>query len=446
MQKATHSTRRDFLQRSTLFGGAVALGLGAQVTTPRVHAAENSTIRIGLIGCGGRGCGAVVDALSIDPNVRLSALGDLFPEKAEMAAKNLANRFPDRIDLKPDRIFSGFDCYKPVIEACDVALLCTPQHFRPMTLRAAIEAGKHVFCEKPVAVDAPGIRSVMESCRIAREKKLNIVSGLVNRYAPGVRDVVQRIHDGAIGSVITAQANRMGAPLWTRPRVEGDNELMYQMRNWVNFDWIAAGFMNDVTIHQVDVAMWCISDEITPVAAYGIGSQYVRTKQPESGDMFDSTAVVYEYADGRALYAFSRQIPKCFNGAESIIHGSKGRAILGNVGRSGKILAAGAAPYDMPKTKQVATQLEHKALYDAIRSGGAVYVNNGDYMVKATMACLLGWKVATCGKRVTWDEMLASGESFSLPAYNWEAAPPTQPNSQGRYKLHYPGGVYEYPT
>ncbi len=436
-------SRRDFLKRSAVLGGA-AVAFSIQVSPRRVHAAENSQLKIGLVGCGGRGCGAVVDALSIDPNVVLCAVGDLFPEKAQGAAKTLQDRFGERAALKPEQIFSGFDCYKPVIEACDVALLCTPQHFRPMTLRAAIEAGKHVFCEKPVAVDGPGIRSVIESCKIAREKKLNLVSGLVNRYSSRVQDIVKRVHDGAIGNVITAQANRMGGPLWTRPRMEGDSELKYQMRNWVNFDWMAAGFMNDVSIHQVDVAMWCIGDDITPVAAYGVGSQFVRARQPESGDIYDSMGVVYEYADGRALYAFSRQIPGCYSCAESIIHGSKGRALLGNVGSKGQIF--GDAPYESPKATEVATQMEHKALYDAIRSGGATYVNNGDYMVKATLACLLGWKACTKGTRIAWDEMLNSEESYTLPSYDWDATPPTLPNDQGRYKLYYPGKTYEYPS
>ncbi len=443
MSNDVSPSRRTFLKTTALAGGTLALGLGGAVAPRHVHAGESSQIRIGLIGCGGRGCGAVADALSVDPNVKLTALGDVFQEKAELAARTLGDNFGERIDVK-DRIFSGFDCYKSVIEACDVPLLCTPQHFRPMTLRAAIEASKHVFCEKPVAVDAPGIRSVIESCKIAREKKLNVVSGLVNRYSTGVQEMVKRVHDGAIGEVAAAQANRMGGPLWERPRVEGDTELKYQMRNWVNYNWISAGFMNDVTIHQIDVAMWCLGDEIAPVAAYGLGSQYVRTQQPGCGDIFDTLAVVYEYADGRTLSAFSRQIPKCFSGAESIIYGSKGQAMIGNVGSHGKITGPGA--YVQTRVKEAATQLEHKALYDAIRSGGSTYVNNGDYMVKATLACLLGNKVCETGQRTTWEEMLASEESFSLPEYRWDATPPTLPNEQGRYKLYYPGVGCEYPS
>ncbi len=428
------NSRRDFLKQSALLSGAAVIGL----QTMRVHAEESGPLKIGLLGCGGRGCGAVVDGMSNDPNTKLVAVAEIFKEKADAAVKLLGDRFKDRVDVPEERRFIGFDAYKSVIPLCDVVFLCTPQHFRPMTLKAAIEAGKHVFCEKPVAVDAPGIRSVLESAALAKEKGLNVVTGLINRYAPRVRDVVQRIHDGQIGQVVTARANRMGGPLWVRQREEGDTEMKYQMRNWVNFNWMASEFINDVTIHQLDIAMWCIGDDLTPVNAFGLGGRIVRT-EPGAGDMYDSMSVVYEYEDGRPLYAFSRQIPGCYSNAAAHISGSKGGAEIGNVG-GGRVAIVGENSYDAPKDVSKGAYFnQHTTLYNAIRSGGKDYVNNLPYTAKATMAAILGRMAAYSGKKVTWDEAFNSTEVLAPSAYAWDATPPTLPDAQGRYKLAMPG-------
>ena len=434
MKTNRQTSRRDFLKQSSLLSSVAVVGL----QTMQVHAAESGPLKIGLVGCGGRGCGAVVDGLTHDPNVKLVAVADIFKEKVDSAIKLLAERFQERIDVPAERRFIGFDAYKSLIPLCDVVFLCTPQHFRPMTLKAAIEAGKHAFCEKPVAVDAPGIRSVLESAALAKEKGLNIVTGLINRYSSRVRDVVRRIHDGQIGPVVTARANRMGGPLWMRKREEGDTEMRYQMRNWVNFNWIAGEFVNDVTIHQLDVAMWCLGDEHTPVNAYALGGRISRT-QPDAGDMYDTMSVVYEYADGRPLYAFSRQIPGCFNEASVRISGPKGGADIGNVG-SGRVAIFGESPYDAPKEEGAGAYFnQHTTLYNAIRSGGKDYVNNLPYTAKATMAAILGRMAAYSGQKVTWDAALNSQESFTLSDYSWDAQPPTLPDEQGNYKLAKPG-------
>ena len=428
------NSRREFLKQSALLGGAAVVGLHAM----QVHAAESGPLKIGLLGCGGRGCGAVVDGLSHDPNVKLVAVADIFKEKVDAAVRMLGERFQERIDVPEERRFVGFDGFNSVIPLCDVVFLCTPQHFRPMTLKAAIEAGKHVFCEKPVAVDAPGVRSVLESAALAKEKGLNVVTGLINRYSSRVRDIVKRIHDGQIGPVVTARADRMGGPLWIRKREEGDTEMKYQMRNWVNFNWMASEFINDVTIHQLDVAMWCIGDELTPVHAYGLGGRIVRTES-DAGDMYDTMSVVYEYADGRPLYAFSRQIPGCFSSAAAHITGPKGGAEIGNVG-GGRTAIFGENPYDAPKEEGAGAYFnQHTTLYNAIRSGGREYVNNLPYTAKATMAAILGRMASYTGQRVTWEEALNSTESLAPSSYSWDAVPPTLPDEQGRYKLAMPG-------
>ena len=433
MTKKLLNSRRDFLKKNVLLAGTVAM---AGFVKP-VHAAGADTLKIGLIGCGGRGCGAVADAMKCgEANLELVAVADIFKEKAESGLKLLRDQFEDQVKVTPETTFSGFDGYKSVIEAADVVFLCSPQLFRPMMLEDAIAAGKHVFCEKPVAVDAPGIQSVLKSAELAKQKGLNIVTGLINRYSVRVRDAVNRVLGGQIGSVVTARADRMGGPLWTRPRLEGDTEILYQMRNWVNFDWISAEYINDVTIHQLDVAMWCMGDEFTPVRAFATGGRLVRT-EPDTGDLYDSMAVTYEYEDGRPLYAFSRQIPGTYGSASAFIAGSKGTAEIGNVGW-GKVAIYGQEPYEIPKDSGISPYaIQHGTLVRAIRGGD--YVNHLPYTAKATMAAILGKMAAYSGQQLTWDEAFQSDGIIDPRTITWDTIPPTLPNASGEYKTALPG-------
>ena len=401
-----------------------------------VHAAGDDKLRIGLIGCGGRGRGAVVDAMGCgEANLELVAVCDIFKENATAAASLLKDEFKDRVTVTPETTFDGFDGYRKVIAASDVVFLCTPQLFRPMMLKAAIEAGKHVFCEKPVAADAAGVRGVLESAALAKTKNLCVVTGLVNRYSTRVREVVERIHDGKIGTPVTARADRMGGPLWVRDRKEDDTEMIYQMRNWVNFDWISADYINDVTIHQLDVAMWCIGDEWTPVRAFGTGGRLVRTGR-DTGDLYDSMAVVYEYEDGRPLYAFSRQIPNTYPVASAFIAGDKGHAAIGNVGW-GKVAIYGANPYESANATVAANHLQHATLYQSIR-GAIPYTNNLPYTAKATMAAILGKMATHCGQMMTWEDALNAEAIIDPTTITWDTVPPTLPDANGQYKIAVP--------
>ncbi|MCL2743203.1 MAG: Gfo/Idh/MocA family oxidoreductase, partial [Planctomycetaceae bacterium] len=391
------SSRRQFL-KSSMLTAAVAAGA---LNVPRVHAAENNVIKIGLVGAGGRGTGAVNNALAADPNVRLVALCDAFPEKAENSLASLRKNeaLASRIDATPRETFDGLESYRKVIDLCDVVLLCEAPHFRPMSLRYAIEQGKHVFCEKPVAVDGKGVKSVLESAKMAAEKKINIVSGLVNRYNPNVQDMMKRIQDGAIGDVLSIHENYMTSILWTRPKQPQDTEMMAQVRNWYNFTWLSGDFNTEQHIHSIDKAIWAYGDQ-PPKTAYGIGARMARTDQPAYGDIYDGMAVVYEYEDGKTIYSFCRQQSKCFNETEDHFLGTKGRAIM----RKGII--TGANEYTQVKETVNAFVLEHEALYKAIRSGGQTYVNNGNYMAISTMTMILGRLACYTGKRLTWEEAL----------------------------------------
>jgi len=428
-------SRRQFLKNSAvLSASAVAV---SQLGAPRVHAGEDNTLKLGIIGCGGRGCGAVGNALDADPNVKLVVAADVFPSRGKnnVYALKENEEYKDRITVDDDTFFDGFDGYKKVLESdVDIVLLTTPQHFRPTMIKEAIEAGKHVFAEKPVAVDGVGIKMIQEASELAKKKGLNIVGGLVNRYGASTQEVMKRIADGAIGDVITARGDRMGGSLWMRPRAEGMTEMEYQMTNWVNFNWMASEYINDVTIHQLDIALWSFGDA-TPVAAYGMGGRLSR-RGADTGDMHDSMAVVYEFADGRSLYAFSRQIPGCFSRADTTINGSKGYAIVGNLESKSSLFINGEE-IKVPRGNVSGYVTEHKVLIDAVRSGGQTYVNNAHYMTNSTGAAILGRIASYNGQRVAWEEMLAE-EGAKPSAYDWNATPPTLPDEKGRYQIALP--------
>lgn len=428
-------SRRNFLKTSAVLSAATVAATQA-ISSPRVHAGEDNTLKLGIVGCGGRGCGAVGNAMTADPNVKLITAADVFPERGKKGITGLKDQFGDRIDVSDDRFFDGFDGYKKVLEQdIDIVLLTSPQHFRPTMIKAAIEAGKHVFAEKPVAVDGVGIKTIQEAGELAKQKGLNLVGGLVNRYGASAREVIKRVADGAIGDVVTARGDRMGGSCWMRPRTEGQSEMEYQMTNWLNFNWMASEYINDVTIHQLDVALWSFNDA-TPVGAYGMGGRLSR-RGPDSGDMYDSMAVVYEFADGRSIYAFSRQIPGCFSRAFTTINGSKGYAQIGNLESKASLFING----EEIKIKRGETSgyvVEHKVLIDAVRSGGDTYVNNTSYMTNSTGCAILGRMCSYTGQYVTWDEMLAS-EGEKPSEYSFDAVPPTLPDEKGRYKIALPG-------
>ena len=293
------------------------------------HAAGSDVLRVGLIGCGGRGTGAAAQALRADSNVKLVAMADAFEDRLEQSLDILQKdeKVAGKLDVKPDHRFVGFDAYREVLDSgVDVVLLCTPPHFRPLHLRAAVEAGKHVFAEKPVAVDAPGVRSVLATCELAKKKGLSVVSGLCLRYDNGFRETVRRIHDGAIGEVVALFANDYRSGRWAKPRQPDWTDMQYQMRNWYNFTWLSGDFNVEQHVHFLDVCAWVMKDQY-PVKAVGMGGRQVLT-EPEYGQIYDHFSVVYEYADGAKLFSNCRQQPRCKNDMSAQVIGTRGRAEL----------------------------------------------------------------------------------------------------------------------
>jgi predicted dehydrogenase len=403
-------SRRQFLGTSAAAAALVSL--------PHVHAAGSDVLRVGLVGCGGRGTGAAGQALNADPYVKLVAMGDAFADRINTSLETLEKdeKIAAKIDVPPDRRFAGFDAYRHVVAASDVVLLCTPPHFRPLHLAVAVEAGKHVFAEKPVAVDAPGIRSVLATCERAKAKNLSVVSGLCMRHHNGFKETVRRIHDGAVGDIHTLQANDYRGKIWVFPRQPGWTDMYWQMRNWYYFTWLSGDFNVEQHVHMLDTCSWVMKDEY-PVKAVGMGGRQQRTG-PEYGHIYDHFAVTYEYANGAKLFATCRQQVGCAQDISAHIAGTKGRAELS--ARHNRVLpASGTAwQYDGPKNDQF--QTEHDELFASIRSGKPI--NNGEYMAKSTLLAIMGRMAAYTGQAVTWEKALNSKEDLSPPRYDWDVA------------------------
>jgi predicted dehydrogenase len=402
------STRRDFLKAAAIVGGTLVVPRDA-------HAAGSDLLKIGLIGCGGRGTGAAANALKADKNVQLYAMADAFEDRLQQSLEQL-KRDDDvaaQVAVTPDQCFVGFDAYRQVIASCDVVLLCTPPHFRPLHLKAAVEAGKHVFAEKPCAVDAPGVRSVLATVELAKEKGVSLVAGHQHRYSSGLREMVKRVHDGAIGQVLALQANDFRGPLWVRPRQKDWSDMTWQMRNWYYFTWLSGDFNVEQHVHLLDVASWLKNEY--PVKAIGSGGRVVRTGE-QYGHIYDHFAIIYEYADGARLFAQCRQQPGCATDISLYAIGSKGRAARAR--ESFRITGENAWKYDGPDNQ--AQQTEHDELFASVRSGKPI--NNGEYLAKSTLMAIQGRMAAYTGQVITWDMAMNSKEDLTPTNYDWNAS------------------------
>jgi len=413
------ASRRRFLERSLL--GATGGAALWQTLAARAYAAGSDLLRVGLIGCGGRGTGAAAQALQADKNVKLVAMADAFADRVEksLAALQTQQAVAGKIDVPPERRFAGFDAYRKLIAGgVDVVLLCEPPHFRPAHLKAAVDAGLHVFAEKPVAVDAPGVRLVLQTCQEAEKKRLSIVSGLCLRYCYGFQETAKRVHDGQIGEVLALEANdyRSGSG-GGKPREPGMTDMHWQMRNWYFFTWLCGDFNVEQHVHFLDVCAWAMKDEY-PVRAVGLGGRQVRTG-PQSGNIYDHHSVVYEYAGGAKLYSNCRQIPGCYNNMSAQATGTKGNAFFSESRRGLKI--TGQQPWSYAGPENNFYQTEHDELFAGIRSGKPL--NNGQYMAKSTLLAIMGRMATYTGQAITWEQAMNSKEDLTPAKYAWGEAP-----------------------
>jgi len=414
-------SRRQFLRTS---GAAAVTGaLAPRWTAGGGNAAANDVLRVGLIGCGGRGTGAAAQALQADPNVKLVAMGDAFRDRLDSSLTNLKGqaKVVGKIDVSAERRFVGFDAYKQVIDSgVDIVLLATPPHFRPAHLKYAVEAGKHIFAEKPVAVDGPGVRSVLATCKEAQRRNLSIVSGLCLRYSTGFQETVKRIHDGGLGSIRALQANDYRGSIWIKPRQPEWSDMEWQMRNWYYFTWLSGDFNVEQHVHYLDVCAWLMNDEY-PVRALGTGGRQVRIG-PEYGNIYDHHSVTYEYANGVKLFSTCRQQRGCHNDMSAHVLGEKGYAL---VSERRLAIAAGdkewvfKAPDDNESDNMY--QKEHDELFAAVRSGKPI--NNGEYMAKSTLVAIMGRMATYTGQLITWEQALNSQEDLSPEKYEWGPIP-----------------------
>jgi len=421
------ASRRSFLKASAA-ASAAAL---APLPMPPVHAAGSDTIKVGMIGSGGRCTGAAEQALSTGPDVRLVAMCDIFEERVKGRLEVLKRSKKDQVVVNADHAFVGFDGYRKVIEASDVVLIACASKFHPYYARAAIQAGKHVFVEKPHGIDPAGMRAMAEACELARQKKLSLMSGLQWRHTPAVEETVKRIHDGAIGEIVTIEENFLRGPYQLERRKPGQDELLYQFYNWYHFCWLSGDDVSQSLVHNVDTATWAMNG-VAPVRCHGLAGRSASFGEVY-GDMFDHHSVVYQYASGARMYANCRTQNKCHGEYSSLVWGTKGRANL----FGGTIEGETKWKYQGPGGN--AYQIEHNRLFEAIRTGKPF--NSGDYMVKSTTIGVMGQLACYTGQMVTWEQVEKSDFGFG-PA--WDAVkegmePPTKPGPDGNYPLPVPG-------
>jgi len=424
-------SRREFLMRSSLLaaGSASALAIGRSA-----HAAGSDALRIGLIGCGGRGCGAAVNALAVDPSARLVAVADAFADRAENALKSLRSRAAGQVTVDAGRCFSGFDAYRRLLASgVDVALLAEPPHFRPMHIEACVDAGVHAFVEKPMAVDAPGVRRVLAAGEKARQKSLSFISGFETRYSEAAREAVRRVHDGNIGRLQAIQTTYNTGSLWHRGREPDSTEMQFQMRNWYYFTWLSGDHLVEQHVHYNDVICWLMREE-PPLHAWGYGGRQVRT-EAKFGDIFDHHAVVYEYADGTRAFCYTRQQPGCFNENSKLVFGTRGQLRAARDWSihdlKGESLWRSAHAAKHPEV----TCFEE--MFAGIRSGKPI--NDSLAMARSTMHAILGRMATHSGQRITWEQALSSNLVLAPASYAWDASPPVLPGPNGHYPCPIPG-------
>lgn len=381
-------TRRD-----ALAAGATAATLAA--VSPVW--AGNDTIKVGLIGCGGRGGGAIGDSLRADKSVVFHAAGDVFLDRAQGVVNGQKDAFGDRVAVG-DRIFGGLDAFQKVIDSgADVIILATPPGFRPAHLEAAIKAGKHIFCEKPVAVDAAGIRKVLELAKVAKEKKLSIVAGTQRRHQHGYVETIKRIQDGAIGEIAALRCSWNNQGIWFNPRQAGDSDLVYQIKNWYHFLWLCGDHIVEQHVHNLDVCNWIMKGH--PVRAVGIGGRAFRPQgDPNAvGHIYDHFSVEFQYANGTPMYSYCAHLPNIENDVSELAIGTKGQSQVNAYEIAGKRVH-GRDPIS-------AYVQEHKDLIQSIKDGKPYEELTA--VAESTMTAILGRMAVYSGEVVTWDDALA---------------------------------------
>ncbi|MBB2952254.1 MULTISPECIES: Gfo/Idh/MocA family protein [Sphingobacterium] len=425
--------RRDFLKTTAAIAGGTVL---SSVPLVGAFAAGSDVIKVALIGCGGRGTGATFDALSSGFNIKVVALADAFKDNLDSTYKTLKDKWQDKIDVPEKNKFVGFDAYKEAIKLADVVILTTPPGFRPIHFEEAVRQGKHVFMEKPVATDIPGIRKVLAAAEIAKKKKLNVVVGLQRRYQTNYREAIKRIHEGAIGDVVSGQVYWNSGGVWVRPRKPGQTEMDYQMRNWYYFNWLCGDHIVEQHVHNIDIANWVKG--AYPVRIQGTGSRAHRTGK-EYGEIYDNFALELTYPDNSVVYSQCAHFEGVTNRVDEQFQATKGRAYLSANGQAVLWDAKGNEIYrHEPKGNPNPYQQEHKELFEAI-SKGEYKFDNAEYGAYSTLTGIIGRIACYTGKVIKWDAALKSEIDIMPTNYAWDALPKILPKEDGSYPVAIPG-------
>ncbi len=413
MESNDKKSRRDFVKASTVAAAAGATVIANPLYAAKnVHVGSNDELKVGLIGCGGRGSQAAINACNADSKVVIHAMADAFMDRIAKSERGLKGRLKDRYKVAEERKFTGWDCHEKMAASdVDVVLLCTPPHFRPMQMEAAVKAGKHIFCEKPVAVDPVGVRRVRKACEEAKKKKLNVVSGLCWRYDIRVNEVMKRIKDGAIGDIMSIQENYLTGTLWHRGDHPRWSDMEYQMRNWLYYTWLSGDLTAEQHIHSLDKGLWLMDDK-PPKYVYGVGGRQVRTGK-KWGNVYDHFACCYDWENGVKMHSYARQMKGCFNNVDDYVQGTKGSAKILSfmVESEGKVWKhKGRVPsmYDV----------EHQKLFEALRSGEPI--NNGGYMCDSTLMAIAGRHACYTGERIEFEQFANLDMDLSPENYDGE--------------------------
>lgn len=429
----TLQQRREFLKTSALLAGGTMLS-----TIPLVgaYASGSDTIKIALIGCGDRGTGAAFQALSTKYIIKLVAMADAFQDRIDKSYEALSSKFSAKMDVPKERQFVGFDAYKQAIPLADVVLLVTPPGFRPIHFEEAVKQNKQIFMEKPVAVDAPGIRKVLAAAEEAKKKKLNVVVGLQRRYQTNYREAMKRINDGAIGDIMSGQVYWNSGGVWVNPRKTGQTEMEYQMRNWYYFNWLCGDHIVEQHVHNIDIANWIKNAH--PVSVQGTGSRAWRTGK-DYGEIYDNHSIELTYADGAVIHSQCRHFEGISNRVDESFMGTKGKIYLSGSNQAVMKDYSGKELYNH-NTKGNANpyQTEHDELFEAI-SKGEYKFNNVEYAATSTFTSIIGRYATYSGETIKWDEALAADNSLFPEKLAWDAMPKLLPDANGLYPYAMPG-------
>jgi predicted dehydrogenase len=407
------SRREAILTTSALAASALAF--------PAFAAKGETRIKVGVIGCGGRGTGAAVNCLEASPDTEIIALADMFPDRLQTCLKELGKqeKFSSRAAIAPDHCFTGFDAYQKLLKTdVDLVILATPPGFRPIHFAAAVDAGKQVFMEKPVAVDPAGIRKVIEAGKKAKEKNLSVVCGTQRRHEVCYNEALKRLRDGAIGDVTSLAVYWNQSGLWMNKRLESWSDMEWQLRNWLYFTWLSGDHITEQHVHNIDIAHWVM--DATPTKVTAMGGRQVRT-DPAYGHVFDHFACEFEYADGRRVTSYCRQIDGCDNRVDETVYGTQGTALLAQFGTarfSGKTNWKWEGKQENPYVQ------EHKDLIASITNKGP-YLNHAQRIAESTMMAIMGRMSAYTGQPVTWKQAMES--KLDLSPANYELGPIATP-------------------